>query len=312
MEISAKQVKELRDLTGCGIMDCKKALIEAEGDVEKAKDWLREKGMAKAEKKASRVAAEGVVASVISDDMKTGAIVEVNIETDFAAATDKFKTFVEDVKTQIMTVKPADIDALKASAMYNDSSKTVELATKEAIADIGENTSVRRFALYEVNGNGAVTSYIHMGGKVGVLVEFSVSDDSVIKTDAFQTMAKNIGMQIAASNPSWVAESEVPQAALDRETEIIKNKALEEGKPAQIIETRIVPGQIKNFYKLNVLLDQEYVKDEDKTIAQYIEAESKAMGVEISVARFTRYGLGDGIEKKEEDFAEEVRKQAGL
>ena len=312
MEISAKQVKELRDLTGCGIMDCKKALIEAEGDVEKAKDWLREKGMAKAEKKASRVAAEGVVASVISDDMKTGAIVEVNIETDFAAATDKFKSFVEDVKTQIMTVKPADIDALKASAMYNDSSKTVELATKEAIADIGENTSVRRFALYEVNGNGAITSYIHMGGKVGVLVEFSVSDDSVIKTDAFQTMAKNIGMQIAASNPSWVAESEVPQAALDRETEIIKNKALEEGKPAQIIETRIVPGQIKNFYKLNVLLDQEYVKDEDKTIAQYIDAESKAMGVEISVARFTRYGLGDGIEKKEEDFAEEVRKQAGL
>ena len=312
MEISAKQVKELRDLTGCGIMDCKKALIEAEGDVEKAKDWLREKGMAKAEKKASRVAAEGVVASVISDDMKTGAIVEVNIETDFAAATDKFKSFVEDVKTQIMTVKPADIDALKASAMYNDSSKTVELATKEAIADIGENTSVRRFALYEVNGNGAITSYIHMGGKVGVLVEFSVSDDSVIKTDAFQTMAKNIGMQIAASNPSWVAESEVPQAALDRETEIIKNKALEEGKPAQIIETRIVPGQIKNFYKLNVLLDQEYVKDEDKTIAQYIEAESKAMGAEISVVRFTRYGLGDGIEKKEEDFAEEVRKQAGL
>ena len=312
MEISAKQVKELRDLTGCGIMDCKKALIEAEGDVEKAKDWLREKGMAKAEKKASRVAAEGVVASVISDDQKTGAIVEVNIETDFAAATDKFKSFVEDIKTQIMTVKPADIDALKASAMYNDSSKTVELATKEAIADIGENTSVRRFALYEVNGNGAVTSYIHMGGKVGVLVEFSVSDDSVITTDAFQTMAKNIGMQIAASNPSWVAESEVPQAALDRETEIIKNKALEEGKPAQIIETRIVPGQIKNFYKLNVLLDQEYVKDEDKTIAQYIEAESKAMGVEISVARFTRYGLGDGIEKKEEDFAEEVRKQAGL
>ncbi|MBR4495452.1 MAG: elongation factor Ts [Clostridiales bacterium] len=312
MEISAKQVKELRDLTGCGIMDCKKALIEAEGDVEKAKDWLREKGMAKAEKKASRVAAEGVVASVISDDQKTGAIVEVNIETDFAAATDKFKAFVEDVKTQIMTVKPADIDALKASAMYNDSSKTVELATKEAIADIGENTSVRRFALYEVSGNGAVTSYIHMGGKVGVIVEFTVSDDSVITTDAFKTMAKNIGMQIAASNPSWVAESEVPQAALDRETEIIKNKALEEGKPAQIIETRIVPGQIKNFYKLNVLLDQEYVKDEDKTIAQYIEAESKSMGVEISVARFTRYGLGDGIEKKEEDFAEEVRKQAGL
>lgn len=312
MAITAQQVKELRDLTGCGIMDCKKALIECDSDIEKAKDWLREKGMAKAEKKASRVAAEGVVASVISDDMKTGAIVEINIETDFAAATDKFKSFVDDVKTQIMTVKPSDIDALKASAMYNDSSKTVELATKEAIADIGENTSVRRFALYEVNGNGAITSYIHMGGKVGVLVEFSVGDDAVISTDAFQTFAKNIGMQIAASNPTWVAESEVPQEALDRETEIIKNKALEEGKPEQIIETRIVPGQIKNFYKLNVLLNQEYVKDEDKTIAQYIDATAKELGTEISVARFTRYGLGEGIEKKEEDFAEEVRKQAGL
>ena len=312
MAITAQQVKELRDLTGCGIMDCKKALIECDSDIEKAKDWLREKGMAKAEKKASRVAAEGVVASVISDDMKTGAIVEINIETDFAAATDKFKSFVDDVKTQIMTVKPSDIDALKASAMYNDSSKTVELATKEAIADIGENTSVRRFALYEVNGNGAITSYIHMGGKVGVLVEFSVGDDAVISSDAFQTFAKNIGMQIAASNPTWVAESEVPQEALDRETEIIKNKALEEGKPEQIIETRIVPGQIKNFYKLNVLLNQEYVKDEDKTIAQYIDATAKELGTEISVARFTRYGLGEGIEKKEEDFAEEVRKQAGL
>ena len=312
MEISAKQVKELRDLTGCGIMDCKKALIESEGDVEKAKDWLREKGMAKAEKKASRVAAEGVVASVISDDQKTGAIVEINIETDFAAATDKFKAFVETIKNQIMNVKPADIDALKASALYNDSSKTVELATKEAIADIGENTSVRRFSMFEVNGNGAITTYIHMGGKVGVLVEFTTGDDAVISTDAFQTFAKNIGMQIAASNPSWVAESEVPQEALDREVEIIKNKALEEGKPEQIIETRIVPGQIKNFYKLNVLLNQEYVKDEDKTIAQYIEATAKELGTEISVARFVRYGLGEGIEKKEEDFAEEVRKQAGL
>ncbi|MCR5593569.1 MAG: translation elongation factor Ts [Saccharofermentans sp.] len=312
MAITAQQVKELRDLTGCGIMDCKKALIECDSDIEKAKDWLREKGMAKAEKKASRVAAEGVVASIISDDKKTGAIVEINIETDFAAATDKFKAFVETIKNQIMNVKPADIDALKASALYNDSSKTVELATKEAIADIGENTSVRRFSMFEVNGNGAITTYIHMGGKVGVLVEFTTGDDAVISTDAFQTFAKNIGMQIAASNPSWVAESEVPQEALDREVEIIKNKALEEGKPEQIIETRIVPGQIKNFYKLNVLLNQEYVKDEDKTIAQYIEATAKELGTEISVARFVRYGLGEGIEKKEEDFAEEVRKQAGL
>ena len=312
MAVTAQQVKELRELTGCGIMDCKKALIESDCDIEAAKAWLREKGMAKAEKKAARIAAEGVVASVITDDQKTGAIVEVNIETDFAAATDKFKTFTEEIKNQIMATKPSDIESLKASPMYNDPSKTVELFTKEAIADIGENTSVRRFEIYEVEGNGAITSYIHMGGKVGVLVEFAVGDDSVITSDAFKTMAKNIGMQIAASNPTWVTEDEVPQAELDKETEIIRNKALEEGKPAQIIDTRIVPGQIKNFYKLNVLLDQEYVKDEDKTIAQYIDSESKAIGTEISVVRFTRYGLGEGIEKKEEDFAEEVRKQAGL
>ncbi len=312
MAITAQQVKELRELTNCGIMDCKRALAESDGDLEKAKAWLREKGMAKAEKKSSRVAAEGIVDSIISDDQKIGAIVEVNVETDFAAATDKFKAFVGEIKNQIMAVKPTDVEALKASAMYNDASKDVALFTKEAIADISENISVRRVALYEVTGNGAVTSYIHMGGKVGVLVEFAVADDSVIGTDAFKAMAKNIGMQIAASNPSWVSESEVPQEEIDKETAIITNKALEEGKPEQIIATRIVPGQIKNFYKLNVLNAQEYVRDDSMTIEQYIASEAKAMGTEISVVRFTRYGLGEGIEKKEDNFAEEVAKQAGL
>ena len=312
MAITAQQVKELRELTDCGIMDCKKALTESDGDIEKAKAWLREKGMAKAEKKSTRVAAEGAVASVIADDGKSGCLVEVNVETDFAANTDKFKNFVNAIGAQIMATKPADIDALKASALYNDASKTVEVFTKEAIADISENVSVRRFAQYEVSANGAVASYIHAGGKVGVLVEFAVADESVITSDAFKAFAKDIGMQIAASNPTWVAQADVPQEEIDKEVAIITNKALEEGKPEKIIADRIVPGQIKNFYKINVLEDQEFVKDDEKTVAQYIASASKDLGTEISVVRFTNYKLGEGIEKKVDDFAEEVRKQAGL
>ena len=258
MAVTAQQVKELRELTDCGIMDCKKALIECDGDIEKAKGWLREKGMAKAEKKSARVAAEGAVISKISDDKKTGVLVEINIETDFAANTDKFKNFSDAVATHILTKKPANIEELMAQPLYNDESKTVEIFQKEAIADIGENTSIRRFVIYEVEGNGAVASYIHMGGKVGVFVEVATDDDSVIN------------------------------------------------KP------EIVPGQIKNFYKLNCLVDQEFFRDDDLTISQYIDQSIKAIGANVSVVRFTRFGLGEGIEKKVDDFAEEVRKQAGL
>ena len=312
MAITAAQVKELRELTDCGIMDCKKALTESDGDIEKAKAWLREKGLAKAEKKSSRVAAEGAVSALIADDAKSGVLVEVNIETDFAANTDKFKNFSKAVAEHIMTKKPADVAELNAQALFCDESKTVEIFTKETIADIGENTSIRRFATYEVAGSGSVATYIHMGGKVGVLMEITTGDDSVISTDAYKTFTKNIGMQIAASSPVWVTSAEVPQAELDKETEIIKNKALEEGKPAQIIETRIVPGQIKNFYKLNCLMDQEYVKDDSMTVAQYVDATAKELGTEIAIVAFTKYQLGEGIEKKEDDFAAEVMKQAGL
>ena len=312
MAITAQQVKELRELTDCGIMDCKKALTESDGDMEKAKAWLREKGMAKAEKKSSRVAAEGAVNSLIADDRKSGCLVEVNVETDFAANTDKFKNFAAAISNHIMAKKPADVSELLAQGLNTDESKTVEVFTKEAIADLGENTSVRRFVRYEVAGNGSVESYIHMGGKVGVLMEIVTGDDAVITSDAYKTFAKNIGMQIAASNPNWVEESEVPQTELDKEIEIITNKALEEGKPEKIIADRIVPGQIKNFYKLNVLVDQEYVKDDSMTVAQYIASVSKELGTELSVVAFTRYQLGEGIEKKEDDFAAEVMKQAGL
>lgn len=311
MAITAQQVKELRELTDCGIMDCKKALTECDGDMEKAKAWLREKGMAKAEKKSTRVAAEGKVASFISDDKKTGVLVEVNVETDFAAETPKFGKFVEEVGAQIMATKPADIEALKASSMYNDASKSVEVFTKEAIADISENVSIRRFATFEAS-NGAVASYIHAGGKVGVLVEFALGDASVASSDKFASLSKDIGMQIAASAPSWVAEADVPQAEIDKETEIITKKALEEGKPEKIIADRIVPGQIKNFYKLNVLEAQEFVKDDSMTVAQYIASAAKELGTDVSVVRFANFKLGEGIEKKEDDFAAEVMKQAGL
>ena len=312
MAVTAQQVKELRELTDCGIMDCKKALIECDGDIEKAKGWLREKGMAKAEKKSARIAAEGAVIAKISDDKKSGVLVEINIETDFAANTDKFKTFADTVATHILTKKPADMEALMAQPLFSDESKTIEIFQKEAIADIGENTSIRRFVVYEAAENGAIASYIHMGGKVGVFTEISTSDASVIAKPEFADFAKNICMQIAAYRPGWIAEEDVPQAELDKETEILKNKALEEGKPEAIIMTKIIPGQIKNFYKMNCLVDQEYFKDEDLNVAQYIEQAKKELGADLSIVRFTRYGLGEGIEKKVDDFAEEVRKQAGF
>ena len=312
MAISAQQVKELRDLTDCGIMDCKKALIECDGDIEKAKGWLREKGMAKAEKKSSRVAAEGTVIAKIADDQKSGVLVEINVETDFAANTDNFKSFCDTVVSHIIEKKPASVEELMAQPLASDPSKTVELFQKEAIANIGENTSIRRFVIYEVEGNGAVASYIHMGGKVGVFVEVTTDDDSVITKPEFADFAKNIGMQVASMRPNWVTEDEVPQSELDKEIEIIKNKALEEGKPEKIVMERIVPGQIKNFYKLNCLVDQEFFRDDDLTISQYIDQSIKAIGANVSVVRFTRFGLGEGIEKKVDDFAEEVRKQAGL
>ena len=268
--------------------------------------------MAKAEKKSSRVAAEGAVIAKISDDQKSGVLVEINVETDFAANTDNFKGFCDTVVSHIIEKKPATVEELMAQPLASDPSKTVELFQKEAIANIGENTSIRRFEIFENKGLGAVTAYIHMGGKVGVFSEICVGDDSVITKPEFADFAKNINMQIAASRPGWVNEEDVPQAELDRETEIIKNKALEEGKPEKIIMERIVPGQVKNFYKMNCLVDQEYIKDEDLTVKQYIDKAAKELGTELAVVRFTRFTLGEGIEKKQDDFAEEVRKQAGL
>ena len=308
MAITAQQVKELRELTGCGIMDCKKALTETDGNVEKAIDWFREKGMAKADKKAGRAAAEGVVCSEIAADGKSGVMLEVNIETDFAANTDKFKTFVETIKNHLVETKAADMDAFLATSING---VDVDTFRKSAVGDIGENIAVRRFVRYEAQGDGAVASYIHAGGRVGVLVNFDCDSASAVNSDEFKAFAKDIGMQIAASNPSWICEADVPASEIERETEVITNKAIAEGKPEQIIATRIVPGQIKNFYKLNCLLNQEFVKDDEMTVQAYIDSVAKNLGCQISVNAFTRFGLGEGVEKKEDDFAAEVMAQAG-
>ena len=308
-DISAAQVKELRDMTGSGIMDCKRALQESEGDIEKAVAWLREKGIAKAEKKSARVAAEGAVIAKIADDKKTGVLVEINIETDFAANTDKFKTFADTVASHILAKKPASIEDLMAQTLFTDESKTVELFQKEAIADIGENTSIRRFVVYEVEGNGAVASYIHMGGKIGVFVDLATEDDSIIAKPEFAEFAKDIAMQIAAANPKWLTREDVPAAEIEKETEIIINKNLNEGKPEKIIRERILPGNIEKFYKENCLVEQEFVKDDSKSIATLTKEKSSAFGQNVSIRRFTRFEMGEGIAKKEENFAEEVMKQ---
>jgi len=310
MAITAQQVKELRELTDCGIMDCKKALTECDGDIEKAKDWLREKGMAKAEKKSGRAAAEGVVASNIDADGKKGCIVEVNIETDFAAKTEKFIKFVDAISAQVMSTDAEDIDAFLKTEING---RDVDTFRKEAIADIGENISIRRFAKYQITGSGAVASYIHAGGRVGVLVEIVTDNDAVVATEDFKQFAKDIGMQIAASNPTWVSKDVVPADAIERETEIIRNKALAEGKPEKIVTERIIPGQIKNFYSINCLMQQEFVKSENgESVEAYIADTAKKLGCEICIAQFTRFGMGEGLEKKEDDFAAEVMKQAGL
>ena len=308
-DISAAQVKELRDMTGSGIMDCKRALQASEGDIEKAVAWLREKGIAKAEKKSARIAAEGAVVAKIADDKKSGVLVEINVETDFAANTDKFKAFTETVATHILTKKPASVEDLMAQTLYNDDSKTVELFQKEAIADIGENTSIRRFVVYEVEGNGALASYIHMGGKIGVFVDFATEDDSVIAKPEFAGFAKDIAMQIAAANPKWLTREDVPTEEIEKETEIIINKNLNEGKPEKIIRERILPGNIEKFYKENCLVEQEFVKDDSKSIATYTKEMCSSFGQNVSIRRFTRFEMGEGIAKKEENFAEEVMKQ---
>ena len=286
---TAAMVKDLRERTGAGMMDCKKALVETNGDEKAAADWLREKGIAKAAKKSGRVAAEGAVAAYISKDGKVGVLLEVNCETDFAANNENFRALEKEIAEHIATAAPKDIDALNASKLGG---KTVETLVTEATATIGEKISIRRFVRYETKG--MLSSYIHMGGKIGVLVELEGGNDQ---------LGKDIAMQIAASSPLAVDRTGVASEDLEHEKEVLRKQALEEGKPEKIIE-KMVEGRINKFYKEVCLIEQDFVKAEpgSKTTVKDILGKAK-------VLQFTRYQLGEGIEKKQEDFAAEVAAQ---
>ena len=301
-EVTAALVKELRERTNAGMMDCKKALVASEGDMDKAIDWLREKGLAQAAKKASRIAAEGVVTKYLSPCGCTGVIVEVNCETDFVAKTDNFLAFANNVAKHIAKANPADVDALMAQKFVDDESKTIEDLVSEATVAIGEKISVRRFVRYQTEG--VVDAYIHLGGKVGVLVEVA-TDEKGKESDDVKQFAHDLALQIAAAKPEAVRREEVDPEKLNKEREIQRAKFLEEGKPEKIVD-RIVDGQIEKYYKDVVLLDQQFVKDGDKTIKGLMAEVSKQVGAPLDIVRFARFERGEGIEKRKDDLAGEI------
>ena len=307
MAITAGMVKELREKTGAGMMDCKKALNATDGNMEAAVEHLREQGLAKAEKKAGRIAAEGLVATKLSDDGKKAAIVEVNSETDFVAKNEQFQTYVAEVADQALTTGAADIEAFLAEESKAEAGKTVKEVLDGKIAIIGENLNIRRFAQME-SAAGFVASYIHAGGKIGVLVE--VETDVV--NDEIKEMGKNVAMQVAAIMPKYTSRDEVSKDYIDHETEILKAQSKNENpdKPDNIIEKMII-GRLNKELKEVCLLDQTYVKAEDgkQAVGKYVEEVAKANSAKIAIKGFIRFETGEGIEKKEENFAEEVAKQ---
>ena len=306
MAITAAMVKELREMTGAGMMDCKNALNETTGDMDAAIEYLRKNGQAKAEKKASRIAAEGIVKTMIQDD-QVASIVEVNSETDFVAKNEDFQSYVADVAAQVIASDAADMDAFMAEAWKPDSSKTVKDALVEKVAVIGENLSIRRFE--KIKTDGVVVSYIHGGGRIGVLVESATATAEPAVKEALV----NVAMQIAALSPKYVSQAEVSEEYKEHEKEILLAQAKQENpnKPDNIIEKMII-GRLNKELKEVCLLDQAYVKDGDLTVGKYLEKVSKETGVDVTVTRFVRYETGEGLEKKEENFAEEVAKQMGI
>ena len=309
MAITAAMVKELREISGAGMMDCKKALTATEGDMDKAMEFLREKGLATAQKKASRIAAEGIVMLKVAEDSKKAVAVEVNAETDFVAKNEKFQGYVAQVAEQALETEAADIDAFLAEPWKFDTSKTVNEALAGQVAVIGENMKIRRFQKVEEE-NGFVASYTHMGGKIGVLVDV-VTD---VVNDEIKEMAKNVAMQVAALNPKYTNRNEVSEEYIAHEKEIlmaqIQNDPKESQKPEKVIQG-MISGRIN---KELCLLDQVYVKAEDgkQSVEKYVAEVAKANGANVSIKGFVRYETGEGIEKKEEDFAAEVAKQMGM
>ena len=310
MAITAGMVKELREMTGAGMMDCKKALTATEGDMDKAVEFLREKGLATAQKKASRVAAEGLCKTLVSEDEKSAVVVEVNSETDFVAKNEKFQEYVAQVAEAAMETSAATTEEFLAQPWKFDTTKTVQEALAGQVAVIGENLQIRRFAKVSEE-NGFIASYTHMGGKIGVLVD--VETDVI--NDAVKEMAKNVAMQAAALKPLYTNRSEVSQEYIDHEKEILTVAAKNEKPDANDkIINGMVMGRINKELKEICLLDQVYVKAEDgkQSVAKYVEEVAKANSAKITIKSFVRFETGEGIEKKEENFAEEVAKQMNM
>ena len=298
MAFTAKDVQALREKTGCGMMDCKKALTECNGDMEAATDYLREKGLASQAKKASRIAAEGAVCAIYENGV--GVVVELNAETDFVAGGEEFKALTERVAKVIAKENPADLDALNKCT---DNGQTVEEMVQELFLKVRENIKIRRFARYE----GVVTTYVHAGGKIGVMVKFETELDA--SNADFVTMGKNVAMQIAAMNPGYLDEASVPAEVIEKEKEILIAQMKEDpkmaGKPDMVL-AKIVDGKISKYYKENCLVEQQFVMDGDVTVGKYVENTAKALGAAVKIVDFVRFERGEGIEKRQDNFADEV------
>ena len=307
MAITTGMVKELREMTGAGMMDCKKALTATDGDMDKAVEFLREKGLAAAEKKAGRIAAEGICDVNISEDGKVAAIVEVNSETDFVAKNEKFRTFVAEVAAQAAVTSNTDIEAFLEESWIKDPAKKVKEELSSQISIIGENMKIRRFEKI-VAENGFVQSYIHGDGRIGILVEM----ESSVYNEEVKECAKNVAMQIAAMNPKYKNREEVPAEFIVHEKEILKvqtmNDPANQKKPENIIE-KMIEGRLNKELKEICLEDQIYVKDGDLTVQQYVDSVAKENNIDLKIKKFVRFETGEGLEKKEENFAEEVAKQ---
>lgn len=299
MAFTASDVKALREKTGCGMMDCKKALTESGGDMDKAIDFLREKGLAAASKKSGRIAAEGVAFACTNKDENIGVVIEVNAETDFVAQNADFLTFVQMCADTIIEKNPADLEALMACKACG-SDLTIEELVREKILTIGENIKIRRFKRFE----GVVTTYNHAGGRIGVLVKFDVSPEIALQ-DEFKICAKDIAMQVAAVNPGYLNRDSVPADVLEHEKKILTEQVMNEGKPANIAE-KIVMGKIGKFYKENCLIEQVFVKDSNLTVEQYVKSIAEKLGGNIEIENFARFEKGEGLEKREDNFADEV------
>lgn len=297
-----KDIMKLREQTGVGMMDCKKALIATDGDFEEAIKYLREKGMASAAKKASRVAAEGLVNCLVADDKKTAVVLEVNCETDFVARSEQFVALVEKISKHILASDAKTVEELLAEQF--EDGKTGNDLVAEAVASIGEKISVRRFTKFALDVDGIIASYIHMGGKIGVLVEIKSAGDK----EALQELAKNLAMQVAAAKPEFLNKEDVDPAKLENEKEILTAQSRNEGKPEAVIE-KMVLGRINKYYKEVCLIEQEYVRDNTMTIKQVVAECEKAVGCPVTVSAFVRYEMGEGIEKRVDNFVDEIAEQ---